>query len=144
MFFYSFNSFYLMRSYNVTFLKDIFLCAFLFLCCFHLCYIFVLSRLVLRCTVGVQGLKIRLQILVIYIKFVWYAVQRYTKFKFSPTFGPKLSHFRIIYNFIPKSYPIVLIWYKKWVFNPVLKKYLLLKPFFLGTIFIKFLKIIWF
>jgi hypothetical protein len=51
MFFYSFNSFYLMRLYNFTFLKDIFLFTFLFLCCFHLCSIFVLSRLDLRRTV---------------------------------------------------------------------------------------------
>jgi hypothetical protein len=47
-FFFSFNSFHLMRLYNVTFLKDIFLCAFLFLCCLYLSLIFVLSRLVLR------------------------------------------------------------------------------------------------
>ena len=40
IFFYTFNSFYLMRLYIVTFLKDIFLSS-----------IFVLSRLVLRRTV---------------------------------------------------------------------------------------------
>ena len=47
---YSFSPFYLMRFYNVTFLKDIFLFAFIFVCGFHLCYIFILSRLVLRRT----------------------------------------------------------------------------------------------
>jgi hypothetical protein len=51
MFFHNFNSFYLPGLYNVTFLKEFFLFAFIFLCCFHPCSIYILSRLVLRRTV---------------------------------------------------------------------------------------------
>jgi hypothetical protein len=89
IFFFSFNSFHLMRLYNVTFLKDIFLCAFLFLCCFHLCSIFVLSRLVLSCIVIVIFLSFcfqfwqKLRIFVCFSRFKVDLDQR-TKIFFCP------------------------------------------------------------